>query len=454
MKEKNERRKEGIMHHGMKSVVHCFLCCVSLLLPQLFVSHSFQLSKPSYLKSPSFSSALKENIPVKYAQVQDEKYEKAAKVFNPLTERYIQIFPFSNNAKNKWNEFMSLNGGYIAYCGRLVPIDVESLSSWLDNSNEQNVSESSSNHRNHVKNLYSIWDIPSSGDSMWHIITSFQISDCNMTETADDTIDCEYPIFEQLLFTYKPHQLLTLPGIEPSKSGCLSSYVNAYLKDSSEGQKIMYNSNAKLEQNKLSRSKKKKKKKIKPYVPRPCHRLDYDTSGVVLISLSRESHRTTSKLFELRKVKKKYVALVAGHIEQDEGTVECKIGKITTKEGYNRFECLSGYHEDDFVPNSLRPAKTYYKVVKRFTIPLSGTGTNSRAAMYTRVELEPFTGRGHQLRLHMESIGHPILGDELHGKGLGSVTPRLCLHAMELEVVAYVGNHQLKNIIATSLPPF
>lgn len=82
---------------------------------------------------------------------------------------------------------------------------------------------------------------------------------------------------------------------------------------------------------------------------------------------------------------------------------------------------------------SLRDAKTRYKVLKRFKLLVDETDGN--AVQYTKVKLEPLTGRGHQLRLHMAAIGHPILGDKLHAPdNVASATPRLCLHAEELEL--------------------
>lgn len=103
----------------------------------------------------------------------------------------------------------------------------------------------------------------------------------------------------------------------------------------------------------------------------------------------------------------------------------------------------------------MRNAKTEWAVSKRFTIVLDD-GTEAK---YSRVILKPYTGRGHQLRLHMASLGHPILGDTLHAPStVASVTPRLCLHAEKLEIyvqsLAANGTIEVGKIVARSCPPF
>ena len=70
---------------------------------------------------------------------------------------------------------------------------------------------------------------------------------------------------------------------------------------------------------------------------KPCHRLDRDTSGIVVFGLAPESHRYVSKQFEARAATKTYVALIAGHPEQDHGVIDLPIGKMKTEEGFNRW---------------------------------------------------------------------------------------------------------------------
>lgn len=171
---------------------------------------------------------------------------------------------------------------------------------------------------------------------------------------------------------------------------------------------------------------------------KPCHRLDRDTSGIVLFGLTREAHRDISKQFEERTTQKTYMALVSGHFEKDHGIINMAIGKQKTKEGFNRW-VIGG--------DKPREAITEWHVDKLFTDADTG-------AKWTRMKLKPKTGRGHQLRLHMKACGHPILGDTIHGKddgsgGVATCSPRLCLHAHKLQVV-WNG----LRLEATSVTPF
>ena len=152
---------------------------------------------------------------------------------------------------------------------------------------------------------------------------------------------------------------------------------------------------------------------------KPCHRLDRDTSGLVIFGITGGAHRDISMQFEARTTSKTYMALIAGIPSTDEGIVDLPIGKLKTMEGFNRW-AIGG--------EKARDAQTKWRVDETFTDADTG-------AKYSRVELEPNTGRGHQLRLHMKAIGHPILGDTLHGEGgVASCSPRLCLHALKVQV--------------------
>lgn len=136
--------------------------------------------------------------------------------------------------------------------------------------------------------------------------------------------------------------------------------------------------------------------------------------------------------------------------------LNCSIGKIyNPNKGCNEFACLDDntkLDKGDFVPKSLRSAQTQYSVLQRFNLPVVSGGF----AKYTRIQLRPLTGRGHQLRLHMASIGHPILGDTLHApNSIACVTPRLCLHAEKLRVrVRLDGDDQPSTVTAEALAPF
>ena len=144
------------------------------------------------------------------------------------------------------------------------------------------------------------------------------------------------------------------------------------------------------------------------------HRLDMDTSGVMVMALNADIHRNLGLQFERRKVQKVYVARVWGHMEGKQGEINLPL----ICDWPNRPKQMVNYELG-------KAALTYWKVISR-------EKTDSGEAV-TRVHLYPYTGRSHQLRVHMLSIGHPILGDNLyaHEKAL-KASVRLQLHAQEL----------------------
>lgn len=148
--------------------------------------------------------------------------------------------------------------------------------------------------------------------------------------------------------------------------------------------------------------------------PRLVHRLDKDTSGVLLIARTPGSAASYSKRFSGRSARKIYWALVVGVPEVREGTIDAPLAKQPGTGGEKM-------HVDE---EGGQMAKTRYRVVER-----AGT----RAAW---VELEPLTGRTHQLRVHMAAIGHPIVGDGKYGGQdaflTGSISRKMHLHARRL----------------------
>ncbi|MBF0384469.1 MAG: RluA family pseudouridine synthase [Candidatus Omnitrophica bacterium] len=140
------------------------------------------------------------------------------------------------------------------------------------------------------------------------------------------------------------------------------------------------------------------------------HRLDQDTSGLILVAKDNITHAKLAKQFERREIKKKYVALVEGKIEFDEGVIDEPIGMNPTQ----RDKKAVRYDE------AAKEAVTYYKVLQR--------GRN-----VTLVSLLLKTGRTHQLRVHMSFIGYPILGDKKYGSKLSF--SRLALHAQSIGFV-------------------
>lgn len=148
--------------------------------------------------------------------------------------------------------------------------------------------------------------------------------------------------------------------------------------------------------------------------PRLVHRLDKDTSGVLLIARTPGSAAAYSKRFAGRTARKVYWALVVGVPEVREGTIDAPLAKQPGTGGEKM-------HIDE---EKGAPAKTRYRVVER---------AGHSAAW---VELEPLTGRTHQLRVHMAAIGHPIVGDGKYGGQdaflTGSVSRKMHLHARRL----------------------
>ena len=283
-------------------------------------------------------------------------------------------------------------------------------------------------------------------------------------DTNGDNISTTTPYASDLLFLHKPPGLLTLPGIGPDKADCLASRTNEWLRTTEEGRSRMAMVRAETDGEKKKRNKKKKKK---PHVPRPCHRLDHDTSGVVVMALTPHAQRCGQMAFEGRRTDKTYVALVAGHVVDDEGAVEYAIGKVPDESGeYNRWACdcdvASGGDGEQvehlqFIEGSLRAARTEWRVCARLEGEAESPSPSAAGggAKYTRVELKLVTGRGHQLRLHMAAIGHPILGDELHApREVADAAPRLCLHAETLRMPVLSDDHEVMWASATYPAPF
>lgn len=140
------------------------------------------------------------------------------------------------------------------------------------------------------------------------------------------------------------------------------------------------------------------------------HRLDRDTSGVMIFALSPHAQRHLGLQFEKRQAKKTYVARVWGKLEPRKGTIDLPL-IVDWPNRPKQMVC----HETG------KPAVTDWRV-QRY-----GDGE-------TRVRLMPKTGRSHQLRVHMLAMGHPILGDPFYAEGAAREFPRLMLHSEELRL--------------------
>lgn len=157
------------------------------------------------------------------------------------------------------------------------------------------------------------------------------------------------------------------------------------------------------------------------------HRLDKETSGLIVVAKNDEAHRKLSAQFAHREVKKKYIALVHGLVKKDSGTISASISRDRI-----RRTRMSTRHAGG------REAVSHYKVSRRLDTPFG---------KFTLLEVKIDTGRTHQIRVHMASLGHPIAGDTLYGapremsaarnknqNGATISLPRNFLHAAELEL--------------------
>ncbi len=181
---------------------------------------------------------------------------------------------------------------------------------------------------------------------------------------------------QDLVIVNKPAGLLSVPGRHPANKDCLISRVQQQLPQA-----------------------------------RIVHRLDMATSGLMILALHADSHRQLSKQFEQRKVSKRYIAKVSGIVASQQGFIDLPLACDWPNRPRQHINFDWG-----------KPAQTHYRCLS------TDTGT-------TTLELEPITGRSHQLRVHCASIGHPILGCEFYAhEQAKQASPRLLLHASELSL--------------------
>ncbi len=187
---------------------------------------------------------------------------------------------------------------------------------------------------------------------------------------------------EQIIIVDKPANMLSVPGRTPDKQDCLIHRVQKRFPEA-----------------------------------RIVHRLDFSTSGLMVIAQNRESHRRLGRQFENRDTEKTYVARVYGQPDQTSGVLDLPL------------RCDWERRPLQIIDHQLgKKALTHWRIVERLE--------NS-----CFVELSPTTGRTHQLRVHMQAMGHPILGDELYAhEAAYLMADRLYLHANELAI-----NHPVEN---------
>lgn len=150
------------------------------------------------------------------------------------------------------------------------------------------------------------------------------------------------------------------------------------------------------------------------------HRLDFGTSGLMVIARNKAINAALCQQFSQRAVTKVYSALLCGHLSEDDGVIDAAIAKDPALFPLMSICAISG-----------KPARSRYRVVERLIHPLE----DGTMLPLTRVQLFPETGRTHQLRIHCQHLGYAIWGCDLYGGRLLPGTermPRLMLHASEL----------------------
>lgn len=150
-----------------------------------------------------------------------------------------------------------------------------------------------------------------------------------------------------------------------------------------------------------------------PLRPGIVHRLDKETSGVIVVAKSDKAYIDLVHQFKNREIEKVYIALVHGDFEEEEGVIEMPIGR--------RYGRSANRKRMGVTAKSGKPALTEFKVLKRFK-------------GLTLLEVRPKTGRTHQIRVHLRHIGHPIVGDEKYGRRGQTIKTRLMLHALSLKL--------------------
>ncbi len=165
------------------------------------------------------------------------------------------------------------------------------------------------------------------------------------------------------------------------------------------------------------------------------HRLDYETSGVMLLAKNKVAHEFLKKQFQDREIKKTYLTLVYGDLKKDFGVIDQPIGRSPSD--FRRRLAGRGARGE------MRESITEYKVLKRLEI---------EGQKYTLVEVMPKTGRTHQIRVHMKYLSYPVVCDKLYApKNLcPSILGRLMLHAKSIEFKA-LNNEIIK--VESPLPP-
>lgn len=164
--------------------------------------------------------------------------------------------------------------------------------------------------------------------------------------------------------------------------------------------------------------------------PGVVHRLDRETSGVMLLAKNQKAFDFLKNLFKNRQIEKTYLALVWGEIKRDEGVIDKPISIV---DGSVKRTVFKGKMQ--------REAITEYKVLKRYTCELGEL---------TLVEAKPKTGRTHQIRVHFASIGHPLAGDKLYGKKYS--LPQLDRHFLHAKKIEFLSEDGKRISVVSEIP--
>lgn len=200
---------------------------------------------------------------------------------------------------------------------------------------------------------------------------------------------------EYLLIVNKPSGLLSVPGRGPDKQDCMISRAQET------------HPNALI-----------------------VHRLDMSTSGILVLALDKDTHRLLSQQFQERQISKQYIAVVAGKLENSKGMID----QPMICDWPNRPKQIIDVEQG-------KPAQTAYEIIEY-----------SEKEDTSRLLLMPVTGRTHQLRLHCQFIGHPILGDQLYAdEAIQAKSERLLLHANKISFSHPVSD---KSLVTLCKPMF
>ncbi len=162
------------------------------------------------------------------------------------------------------------------------------------------------------------------------------------------------------------------------------------------------------------------------------HRLDKETSGILLVAKTKDAFENLQKQFKERKVEKTYTALVHGKVEPEVGEIKAPVGRLPWRR--DRFGVLPGGRE----------AITKYKVLS-----IKYLVSNKHKKEFSLLELYPKTGRTHQIRIHLKHLGHPIVSDEFYaGRKTARADrvwcPRLFLHASSIKFTHPISDQKLE----------